>query len=207
VNKNQLTRWVTQLQAIAQNGLNYTEDSFDKNRYHELMSICVEMAASHSDHAVEKLHEVFLRDIGHATPKLAVRAVIFNDENKILLVQERSDACWSLPGGWADVNESPSEAVVREAFEESGLRVNTIKLLALYDKQKHDHPPEWPHVYKAFFLCEWLEGTFTANDEISAMGFFDKEELPPLSAPRLTVSQVRRFFAFREHPEWPTDFD
>jgi ADP-ribose pyrophosphatase YjhB (NUDIX family) len=205
--KNALTEWVTKLQAIAQNGLNYSEDSFDQDRYRQLMSLCVEMAASHQEYNADTIREFFLRDIGHATPKLAVRAVIFDHENKILLVQERSDSCWSLPGGWADVNESPSEAVVRETFEESGLRVKAVKLLALYDKQKHDHPPEWPHVYKAFFLCEWLDGTFKINDEISDMKFFGKEELPELSAPRLTVAQVQRFFEFREHPEWEADFD
>jgi ADP-ribose pyrophosphatase YjhB (NUDIX family) len=205
--QDQFTQWITQLQAIAQNGLNYTTDAFDKGRYVELMKLCAEMAASNPPANAETLHQFFMNDIGHATPKLAVRGLIFNQAKEILLVKERSDSCWTPPGGWADVNESPSEAVIREIFEESGLHVKAVKLLALYDKHKHDHPPEWPHVYKAFFLCEWLDGHFTINDEISDMRFFKREALPELSAPRITAAQILRFFAFQENPDWPTDFD
>jgi ADP-ribose pyrophosphatase YjhB (NUDIX family) len=201
------TKWITQLQAIAENGLNYTEDAFDKARYAELMKLCAEMAASNPPSHPDKLLQFFMNDIGHATPKLAIRGIIFNQAKEILLVKERSDSCWTPPGGWADVNESPSEAVVREVFEETGLRVKAVKLLALYDKQKHDHPPEWPHVYKAFFLCEWLDGNFTINDEISDIRFFNIDSLPTLSAPRITAAQLQRFFAFQEKPHWPTDFD
>ena len=202
-----LVEWVTQLQAIAQNGLNYANDPYEQERYTQLMSLCAEMAASHPAINAEQALATFLQDPGHATPKLAVRGAIFNAENHILLVQERSDSCWSLPGGWADVNESPGEAIVREVFEESGLRVKATKLLALYDKQKHPHPPEWPHVYKAYFLCEWIDGTFKINDEIADIRFFSPAALPPLSAPRITLSQVLRIVELREHPEWPADFD
>jgi ADP-ribose pyrophosphatase YjhB (NUDIX family) len=112
----------------------------------------------------------------------------------LLLVKERSDGLWTLPGGFADVNESPSEAVIRETKEESGYIVSAIKLLALWDKQKHDHPPQWPHVYKFFFHCEIMSGKAEENLEASEIDFFNINELPPLSLHRVTKKQLSRLY-------------
>jgi ADP-ribose pyrophosphatase YjhB (NUDIX family) len=132
--------------------------------------------------------------------------VVFRD-GAILLVKERQDGLWALPGGWADVNESPSEAVVREVFEESGYQTRAIKLLALYDRRKHAHPPHLYHIYKLFFCCELLGGTPAPSLETEAVGFFQEHALPELSIMRVTPAQIARLFEHYRHPNWPTDFD
>ena len=166
VNKDLYLKWIHELQAISQIGLTYTQDPFDKQRYLAIQSLSAEMAEHCSELSQEKILKLFSQESGYCTPKLDVRGVVFRD-NKILMVREREDNLWTLPGGWADVNESPSEAVVREIFEESGYKTQAIKLLALYDKQKHDHPPQWPHAYKCFFLCDLIAGKPQLNIEIS----------------------------------------
>lgn len=145
------------------------------------------------------------------TPKVAVNGAVFRD-NAILLVRERRDGLWTLPGGWADVNESPSRAAEREIVEESGYQTRAVRLLALYDRDhpRHGHSPQPFHVYKLFFQCELLDG-FAAqllpHGETDAAAFFRAGELPPLSLARVTPSQVARFFDLYANPHWPTDFD
>jgi hypothetical protein len=132
--------WMQRLQAIAQTGLAYAQDPYDIERYEAVREIAVEMAAAHTGTELSYVRNLFAGQVGHATPKVDVRAVVFRDD-AILLVRERAEGRWTLPGGWADINESPSEAVVREAYEESGYRIRAVKLLALYDRNKHAHPP------------------------------------------------------------------
>jgi len=198
-------KWVSALQWISQNGLTYCSDPFCKERYEALKSITAEIVAQHSDSEHQHIVDLFNTQYGYATPKLDLRGVVFKD-NKILLVKEM-DGLWSLPGGWADVNESPAENVVREIWEESGYRTKAIKLLAFYDKYKHDHPPQFPHTYKSFFLCEIIGGKPTTSVETTAVEFFAENELPELSLHRVTASQIKRLFQHKMHPEWPTDFD
>ena len=126
---------------------------------------------------------------------------------EILLVKEKADGLWALPGGWADVNESPVEGILREIFEETGYHAKYIKLLALHDEHKHDHPPQFPHVYKSFFLCEIVGGAPTENIEISEVDFFAENAIPPLSVHRVTATQIKRLFEHQRHPEWPTEVD
>ena len=206
MNKDLYLKWIHELQAISQIGLTYTQDPFDKQRYLAIQSLSAEMAEHCSELSQEKILKLFSQESGYCTPKLDVRGVVFRD-NKILMVREREDNLWTLPGGWADVNESPSEAVVREIFEESGYKTQAIKLLALYDKQKHDHPPQWPHAYKCFFLCDLIAGKPQLNIEISEIQFFGQHELPELSKHRITEAQILRFFAHFANSTWPTDFD
>ncbi|WP_423062818.1 NUDIX hydrolase [Candidiatus Paracoxiella cheracis] len=199
-------KWVSELQSISQNGLTYCADPFCQQRYQMLKSIAAEIAAQHTDSEHAHVVDLFNAQYGYATPKLDIRGVIFKD-NKILLVKENSDGLWSLPGGWADVNESPADCVVREIWEESGYETRAVKLLALYDKHKHDHPPQFPHAYKCFFLCEILGGEPKPSLETSAIQFFAENELPELSVHRVMASQIKRLFEHKDHPEWPTDFD
>ncbi len=199
-------KWASELQAIAQNGLTYSKDIFDLQRFQAVSAISAEMMAEHTQTSYPLITNLFAKESGYATPKLDGRGVVFKD-NKILLVKERADDLWSLPGGWIDINESPSAAVVREIREESGFETKAIKLLALLDKQKHDHPPEWPHAYKCFFLCELIGGEAQPSEETSAVEFFDKQALPELSINRVTKAQILRFFEHYLHWEWPTDFD
>jgi ADP-ribose pyrophosphatase YjhB (NUDIX family) len=122
-------------------------------------------------------------------------------------VKERVDDCWTLPGGWADVNESPAEAVVREVYEESGYQTRAVRLLALYDRRKHDHPPHPWHIYKVFFKCELVGGAPATSIETDGVAFFHKDEIPPLSVGRVTAAQIARFFEHYHNPSWPADFD
>ncbi len=199
--------WSKRLQAVAQTGLTYAESPYDVERYEEIRRIAAEIAANRSDVELSHVLDLFSSDTGYATPKVDVRAVLFHN-GSILLVRERSDSRWTLPGGWADVGESPSECVVREAKEETGYDVQVQKLLAVYDRSKHPHQPPFPfHVYKIFFLCEIVGGKATRNTEIDEIGFFTRDVIPPLSLTRITSRQIDRMFEHHQHPEWPTDFD
>jgi ADP-ribose pyrophosphatase YjhB (NUDIX family) len=141
-------------------------------------------------------------------PRGPVRGVVFNADDAILLVQEREDGRWTLPGGWADVQTSPAENVVKEIEEESGYRTRATKLLAVYDRSRHPHVPPFPHhVYKLFFLCELVDGAPRGSIETSDVGFFRESELPELSLSRVLPSQLYRFFEHRRNPDLPADFD
>ena len=201
-------RWAKELQAIAQIGLAYPSGShFDRERYERIREIAAEMMASGGRMDKASLLGLFEREGGYATPKVDVRGVVFLGDG-ILLVREVADGGWTLPGGWADVNESPKESVVREVREESGYETRPLKLLAVYDRSKHGHAPAFPyHVYKLFILCELTGGEARASRETSGVGFYGEDSLPGLSVSRVTEAQIRRFFEHRRHPEWPTDLD
>jgi ADP-ribose pyrophosphatase YjhB (NUDIX family) len=204
--------WARRLQAIAQSGLAYGEPTvYDRDRYEQIRRIAAEMISANGD--AEAFEAVFAAEAGHATPKLDVRGVVFRDD-EILLVREkvkRSAGTWALPGGWVDVGESPSEAVVREVREESGYDTRAVKLLALYDRDRHSHAPSaipW-HTWKASFLCELVDDIqHQLDDEIAEARFFSRNELPELDLARITPdTYIARFYEHRENPEWPTDFD
>jgi len=198
--------WVQRLQAIAQTGLSYARDPFDVERYEAVREVAAEMASTHSDADLPHVRDLFAGEVGHATPKVDVRAVVFRGD-AILLVRERAEGRWTLPGGWVDIGESAGEAVVREAYEESGYRTRAVKLLAAYDRNKHPHSPYPFHVYKLFFQCELLGGAPVLSVETDGVEFFRENELPELSIMRVTAAQVARFFEHLRHPDWPTDFD
>jgi ADP-ribose pyrophosphatase YjhB (NUDIX family) len=199
--------WTKKLQAIAQTGLTYAASPYDVERYEQVRHIAAEMVAYQADVPLPRVLDLFLSDTGYATPKVDVRAAIFHNRS-ILLVRERSDSHWTLPGGWADVGEAPSACVVREAKEETGYDVQAQKLLAVYDRSKHPHEPPFPfHVYKMFFLCEIVGGKATRNNEIDEIGFFTRDVIPPLSLTRITPQQIDRMFEHQQHADWPTDFD
>jgi ADP-ribose pyrophosphatase YjhB (NUDIX family) len=194
--------------AIAQNGLTFAEDPFDRQRYEQIRDIAAEIGGEHTDMDVEQVRDLFAQDAGYATPKIDVRAAIFED-GQILLVRERSDGLWTLPGGWADVGESPSVAVVREVREEAGYECRVVKLLAIYDRDhpRHGHPFFLFHSYKVIFRCELVGGEASHSIETSGVGFFSQDDLPDLSLLRVTPSQIARLFEHRANPGLPADFD
>lgn len=202
----QWLKWAQQLQALSQNGLAYSQNPFDIERFQSIRDIAAEITASYSETEYAAIKGLFDSEAGYATPKIDARGVVFQDD-KVLLVKEIIDGGWTFPGGWVDVNESPSEAVEREVWEESGYEVRAVKLLALYDRNKHGHPAYFFHVYKLFFLCELLGGEGKASLETSGAQFYSKENLPSLSTARTTQEEILRFFEHLSHPEWPTDFD
>jgi ADP-ribose pyrophosphatase YjhB (NUDIX family) len=201
--------WSQKLQAIAQNGLTFSENPFDIDRYQQIRTLAAEMMATYSGAEPGDLVNLFTQEVGYATPKVDARAAVFQ-ANEILLVQERLDGGrWTLPGGWVDVGESPSVAVVREVWEETGYEVKALKLAALYDRShpRHGHPPFIHHTYKLFFLCELTGGTPTESYETGESAFFKETEIPELSLTRVVPSQIARLFEHHRHPDWPTDFD
>lgn len=199
--------WVRALQGVAQAGLTYARDPYDIERYREVRRVAAEIGAEHAAQDAGAIERFFASARGYPTPKMDVRsAVIVN--RRILLVQERDDGGWALPGGWADVGESAAEAAMRETREETGLEVRAIKLIALYDRERRGHPPHAEHSYKAFFACEAC-GTpaLRAGTDMQDARFFDRAELPPLSRTRVTPEQITLAFAHHANPELPTEFD
>jgi ADP-ribose pyrophosphatase YjhB (NUDIX family) len=197
--------WIERLAAIAQSGLTFSPNEFDRQRYEQVRSIAAEMAAW-PDGDVDSVEAVFAGADGYATPKLICRAAVI-EGGKILMVKEMADGRWTLPGGWIDIGESPATAAEREVFEESGYRVSVRKLAAVYDKLRHDHPAAPHHSYLMFFLCDLLGGTASPSYETSEVGWFSPEELPDLSTGRATADQIRRMFDHHADPSLPTDFD
>lgn len=165
------------------------------------------MLAAYGGREPEQVLELFSGEVGYATPKVDVRAAVFRGDGALLLVRERADGRWTLPGGWADVGDSPAECVEREVREEAGLAVRATKLLALWDGRRHGQPPRPSSVYKLCFRCEVLGGEAAVGTETAEVGFFREGEVPELSLSRATPAQVARVFEHLRHPEWPTDFD
>jgi len=198
--------WARRLQAIAQSGLAYSPHQYDLERYEAVREIAAEMMAEGSARAIAPIRDLFDGQAGQATPKVDVRAAVFR-EDRILLVLERADGGWTLPGGWADVEESPAEATVREVREESGYETRAVKLLAVYDRNRHGHPPIPFHAYKIFFQCELIGGQPTSSHETAGVDWFAENSLPALSTSRVTAAQIQRFFEHYRNPHWPTDFD
>lgn len=199
--------WAKSLQAEAQNGLTFTQNDFERERYNHILEIAAEMMASNSDADLAYIKGLFQDIEGYMTPRVDVRGVVFKDD-KVLLVKEKSDGGWTLPGGWADPNETPAQSAEREVFEESGFEVEATKVLAVYDRAKQGHTPPFPyHIYKLFFLCELKGGKKTTSIETDAVDFFEENKIPPLSSARTTASQLRKFFEHYRNPKLPADFD
>lgn len=199
--------WAKSLQAIAQNGLTYAENNFDIERYNKIRNIAAEIITSHTDVNLEIVKNLFNGEEGYSTPKVDVRGAVFKN-HKLLMVREKLDGKWTLPGGWADPNETPSQSIEREVFEESGFIVKAKKILAVYDRTKQGHIPPFPyHVYKLFFRCELVGGEKKHSIETDGVDFFSDEEIPELSLSRTTIHQVTRIFEHYRNPTMPADFD
>lgn len=198
--------WAKQIQAIAQAGLTYSKDIYDIERFEQLRDMSVEMMSEQTGEDKKKIRGLFANETGYQTPKVDIRAVIFK-EGRLLLVKERQDKGWSLPGGWADVGFSPTEVAIKEVFEESGFHVKATKLLAVLDKKCHPHPPSPYHVYKLFIACEIIGGEARSGIETSRVEFFHKNELPTLSMDRNTETQIMQMFDQYDNPSADVQVD
>lgn len=201
--------WVRALQAIAQTGLAFTRDPYDRERYLAVRSLAAEMAASHTGDAAARIETLFAAETGYATPKVDVRGAAFDGRGRLLMVRERADVGrWTLPGGWADVNLSAAESVVKEMREESGFEVAVRKLAAVWDRSRQGHPAAAFSCCKFFFICDICGGEAAAGLETSEIGWFAEDALPPdLSLARVLPEQLQRMFAHSRDPALPTDFD
>jgi ADP-ribose pyrophosphatase YjhB (NUDIX family) len=197
------------LAALGQDGLTYGVNDFDLDRYRKVSAVAAELLSVLTERPAEEFRLELGRDSGYATPKIDVRGVLFDDQERILLIRERTDGRWSLPGGWADPGDAPREAIVREIREESGYPAEVIKLIACWDRDRQGHlPPLAVHVYKLFFLCR-VNGPAGAPDELETLdvGWFALDELPPLSEHRVHVDQLLRSLAHHRDPSLPTELD
>jgi ADP-ribose pyrophosphatase YjhB (NUDIX family) len=205
----QVRRIAIKVAALAQNGLTYAEGPYYLDRYRQLADLAAGLLAAVTGRPSGDLALELGRDSGYATPKVDVRGVLFDPTERVLLMRERSDGLWSLPGGWADPLDSPSTAVAREIREETGYGAEAIKLAACWDRDVQGHqPPLAVHAYKLFFICR-ATGVIGPPDALETLdvGWFDLAELPPLSTSRVTEAQLVRMREHQRDLSRPTDFD
>lgn len=188
------------IRALSQNGLTYSLSEYDSERYEELTQISDHIASLATDWDAETIAGQYIPQKEYITPKVDIRAVVFNELDEILLVREKSDGLWALPGGWADVGYTPREVAVKEVKEETGLDVRADRLLAVMDMRNHPHPPIPFYVYKFFILCEFKGGIFTEVFDILGKGFFSLDKLPPLSRERVLPEQIFKMYEYKRTP-------
>ena len=203
---DQFTKWATNLQSIAQAGLHYGKDVFDRERYEQVRKIAGEMMQAKTGLSKEQIKTLFLGDEGYQTPKIETRAAIFKDA-KILLVRERMAQEWSLPGGWNDYDQTTAQNYVKEVKEESGRIVKPVKLIAVQDRNHHNKPILATNVTKIFYLCKEISREFVPNDETDACDYFALDNLPKLSLDRNTKEQIEMCFKASKDPNWQTLFE
>ena len=199
--------WAQRVAAIAQNGLTFAANHYERERYEELRTLAAEMLAAIGEAPVERVRDLLAGQSGYATPKVDVRGAIF-EADRVLLVREVLDGGWTLPGGWADPSDTPREAVEREIREESGYLARAVKLAAVYERARQGHVPPHPFaVFKLFFVCERTGGEAQTSPETDAVDFFPVDALPPLSLARTTPAEILRLHEHARQPGLPTDFD
>jgi ADP-ribose pyrophosphatase YjhB (NUDIX family) len=200
--------WARKIQAISQIGLTFAENIYDRERYEKLQELAHEIFATETGMSDSVVKSWFTAQSGYATPKVDVRGACFHDD-KILLVRERADNGWCLPGGWADVGDVPSIAVEREVFEEAGYVCKANKIVGIFDANRHGTPLSAYHAYKLIILCNLIGGEGKHNHETSAVGFFSRAEINtlPLSTPRSSLDQLQICFEHHTQPQLPSQFD
>lgn len=197
--------WAIELQSLAQAGLTYGKDVYDRERYERIREISAEIIAHKSEIPVETVKDLFCNETGYQTPKLDTRAAVFNG-GKILLVRENNGK-WSLPGGWVDVNVSVKENTIKEVKEEAGVDVSADRIIAVQDRNKHNVPQYAYGICKIFVLCTLLGGHFEANSETTGFEWFSMENLPELSEEKNTQAQIQMCFDAYMNPHWQVQFD
>jgi ADP-ribose pyrophosphatase YjhB (NUDIX family) len=202
--------WARELQGIAQTGLAFARDPYDRERYEQLRALAARVVAARGFIAESDATALFAAEIGYATPKVDVRGAVFDSADRILMVRETADGGrWTLPGGWADVNQTASECVEREISEETGYSARAIKLALLHDRARQGHHPAGPHsIYKLFFVCALTGGAPRTSLETSEIAFFAEDALPAdLSTGRTLPHQLTRLFAHHRDMSLATEFD
>lgn len=203
---NKFLNWAIELQSLAQAGLTYGKDKYDIERYQRIRDISAEMIAEKADVSFEKAKELFCNETGYQTPKIDTRAAVFKD-GKILLVHEENGT-WSLPGGWCDVNMSVGDNTVKETFEEAGLTVKPVRLIAVQDRNRHNTPVYAYGITKIFMLCSLIGGEFRANTETTESRYFSRDDIPEnLANEKNTKEQILMCFDAAADENFPVNFD
>ncbi len=194
------------LLALAHTGLHYTQSDYERERYEEIVHIATQLLSTDSNYSADDLKHAWQLEEGYVTPKLDVRGALFRD-GKVLLVRERMDGKWTVPGGFADINEWPSFSVTKEIEQESGFTARVLKLAAVHDRAKHNYPAFMFHIWKLLFVCEITGGEARISNETDAVDFFALDALPPLSTGRITAEQIHLLYRHYQQPALPTEFD
>ncbi len=194
MNNNQLLTLITRLRSVADVGLLYAKNEYDIERYHELQQISTQMLDNVTNWGAEAINFNFPIPTDYPTVKVDVRGLLLNAENKILLARESADGKWSLPGGWADIGYSATEVIVKEFQEETGLDVVPERLLAVFDKKMHPHPPQPFYVYKMVFYCKAVSTSLNKGFDVLDVAYFDINDLPELSEDRILKSQIELLY-------------
>lgn len=194
------------LLATAQTGLHYTKSEFERERYEEVAQIAAELIGNAEQYSAQQVRQSWVMEDGYTTPKLDVRGAMFRD-HQVLLVRERSDGKWTVPGGFADVNEWPSLSILKEIEQESGFTARVLKLAAVHDRNRHNYPPFMFHIWKLLFVCEIAGGAARVSNETDGVEFFALDALPDLSTGRITADQLRLLHRHYLEPALPTEFD
>jgi ADP-ribose pyrophosphatase YjhB (NUDIX family) len=199
-------KWATELQSIAQAGLAFSTDNYDRDRYQKIRKLAIDIIHEYTDVEDGKIRDLFASETGYQTPKVDIRAAVFK-EGKILMVREKVDGKWSLPGGWADVNTSVSESAIRECLEEAGAEVKPDRIIAIQLANRHNLT-NFPYtVYKIFVQCDLIKNNFAENTETLDADFFSIDSLPPLSTNRNNKKQVEMCFEAKKHKLFEAIFD
>lgn len=204
--KEKWLEWAMRLQAIAQAGLSFGETRYDIDRYQQIRNLSVEIIREYTGLDEKKARDLFASETGYQTPKVDIRAAVFKDD-RILMVKEKADGAWSLPGGWADVNTSIKESVIRECLEEAGARVIPKRIIAIHLADRHYDFPYPYSIYKIFVESDLIENHFSENTETLEAGFFSPDSLPPLSTERNTKEQIEMCFEVKKHKLFEPVFD
>jgi ADP-ribose pyrophosphatase YjhB (NUDIX family) len=204
--KENWLKWASELQSIAQAGLTFCTDRYDLDRYEQIRNIVVDILHEYTEMDHKKIKDLFASETGYQTPKVDIRSSVFKDD-RILMVREKTDGAWALPGGWADVNTSVSESAVRECVEEAGAIVKPKRIIAIHLANKHNNPDFPFTIYKIFVECELLENNFKENTETLDAQFFEADMLPELSFERNTPDQIKMCFEAKKCKVFETIFD
>jgi ADP-ribose pyrophosphatase YjhB (NUDIX family) len=192
-----------QIRALAATGLHFTEGPFDRERYEKLLELAARLAALGSGESAAATEALFrAADDGYVTPKLDVRLALFRGDS-VLLIRERMDGRWSLPGGYVDVGDSPSEAAVREAAEEAGVIARVERLAGVFDTRlQPDCPPHLFHIHKLVFVGKLADPAAEprAGSEATDAGWFPVDRLPELSLGRTLPLHVREALRVSRDP-------
>lgn len=199
---------IKRLMALAETGIVYAANDFELERCQEQRDICLELISQMSHKSLDELHDFYMPPLQYPTPKVDVRAFVLNEKGQLLMARESMDGKWSIPGGWTDIGFSPKEVVEKEVFEETGLKVKTRRLMAVWDKKCHPHPPAAYHIYKMVFWCEAEDySTLNKGFDILDVNFFDANNLPELSENRIVASQIEALYEYVKEGRIDTLFD
>lgn len=203
---NTLLDQARRLLAVAQSGLHYTRNEFERERYEEIAQLAAQLLSNEAQYTAKQLRDAWVVEDGYSTPKLDVRGAMFRGDT-VLLVRERSDGKWTVPGGFADVNETPSMSILKEIEQESGYTARVLKLAAVHDRSKHNYPQFMFHLWKLLFVCEITGGRPRVSSETDGVDFFPLTNLPPLSTGRITAEQIQLLYRHHVQADLPTEFD